>query len=169
MSSNGAIVMEYCQNKRRCRKLAEEEEERLKVALHKAEKMQEKFLLYSKHSIYASAHAIHRMQERAIHPSEVHGVIECGFPIDFAYIPHPYFVDKGYIFTFCGEGDYGQSLHVICSLPPLSPGSQRWILTVRTVYDPSLYPEEWNEDFTRRVCFCYARPEQYDETSDYEL
>jgi hypothetical protein len=41
-------------------------------------------------------------------------------------------------------------------------------MTIGTVYDPSEYPEEWTKDFTKRVCFCYARVEN-EEESEGEL
>jgi len=74
--------------------------------------------------------------ERDISPNETKDVILSGEPIE------NYPEDKyGPSCLICGITENGRILHAQCSIDPV------WIITA---YDPSLNPEEWDEDFKRR-------------------
>ncbi|MDI6755622.1 MAG: DUF4258 domain-containing protein [Thermodesulfobacteriota bacterium] len=81
-------------------------------------------------------HAFERCVERDISPDELKDVILSGEIIE------SYSQDKyGPSCLICGTTDKGRILHVQCSVAPV------WIITA---YDPTLNPEEWDEDFKRR-------------------
>ncbi len=81
-------------------------------------------------------HAVERCVERRISPNETKDVILSGELIE------NYPEDKyGPNCLICGTTENGRILHVQCSIDPV------WIITA---YDPSLNPEEWDEDFKRR-------------------
>jgi hypothetical protein len=81
-------------------------------------------------------HAFERCVERGISPREVEEVILHGEVIE------DYPKDKyGPSCLVYGVTKAGQILHVQCSLNPV------WIITA---YDPTLEPNEWDQDFKRR-------------------
>lgn len=81
-------------------------------------------------------HAFERCVERNISPNEIKNVIISGEIIE------TYPEDKyGPSCLICGTTESGKILHVQCSIEPV------WIITV---YDPTLKPEEWDENFKRR-------------------
>ncbi|MGC8810740.1 MAG: DUF4258 domain-containing protein [bacterium] len=81
-------------------------------------------------------HAFERCVERNISPNEIKNVIISGEIIE------NYPEDKyGPSCLICGITESGKILHVQCSIEPV------WIITV---YDPTLKPEEWDENFRRR-------------------
>ena len=81
-------------------------------------------------------HAFERCVERSISPREINYVILSGEIIE------EYLEDKyGSSCLICGATQEGRILHVQCSLDPI------WIITA---YDPTLNPEEWEENFKRR-------------------
>lgn len=81
-------------------------------------------------------HAIERFIERNISPEEVKEVIFSGEIIE-EYPEHKY----GSCCLIYGLTKEGRILHVQCSIDPM------WIITA---YDPTLHPEDWEEDFKRR-------------------
>jgi len=83
-----------------------------------------------------TVHAFERCVERNISPEQIKSVILIGEIIE------DYPEDKyGPSCLICGNTDDGQILHVQCSIEPV------WVITA---YDPTLNPEEWEEDFKRR-------------------
>ena len=83
-----------------------------------------------------TVHAFERCVERNISPEQIKSVILTGEIIE------DYPEDKyGPSCLICGNTDDGQILHVQCSIEPV------WVITA---YDPTLNPEEWEEDFKRR-------------------
>jgi len=81
-------------------------------------------------------HAFERCVERSISPREINQVIVSG------EIIKEYREDKyGPSCLIYGATQEGRILHVQCSIDPI------WIITA---YDPTLNPEEWEEDFKRR-------------------
>ena len=81
-------------------------------------------------------HAFERCVERVISPVEIKDVILSGEIIE------DYPEDKyGPSCLIYGVTEEGRILHVQCSIELV------WIITA---YDPTLYPEEWDEDFKRR-------------------
>ena len=83
-----------------------------------------------------TVHVFERCVERNISPEQIKSVILTGEIIE------DYPEDKyGPSCLICGNTDDGQILHVQCSIDPV------WVITA---YDPTLNPEEWEEDFKRR-------------------
>lgn len=81
-------------------------------------------------------HAVERCIERSISPKEVEEAMLNGDVIDY------YSCDKyGPTCLVRGLTARGRILHVLCSLEPL------WIITV---YDPTLRPDEWDDEFRVR-------------------
>ena len=81
-------------------------------------------------------HGFERCVERGISPEEVKSVILIGKIIE------EYPADKyGPSCLICGTTEQGRILHVQCSIDPV------WVITA---YDPTLSPDEWDEEFTRR-------------------
>ena len=81
-------------------------------------------------------HGFERCVERNISPKEIKSVILSGEIIE------DYPEDKyGPSCLIYGTTAGGKILHVQCSVDPV------WIITA---YDPTLNPEEWDEDFKRR-------------------
>lgn len=81
-------------------------------------------------------HALERCAERNISPEEVVQAIITGVVIE------DYPKDKyGHSCLICGFTKEGEIRHVQCSVEPV------WIITG---YDPSINPEEWDEEFMRR-------------------
>ena len=81
-------------------------------------------------------HAFERCVQRVISPEHIRDVILAGEIIE------DYPEDKyGPSCLFYGVTQAGKILHVQCSLDPV------WIITV---YDPTLEPDEWEENFKRR-------------------
>jgi hypothetical protein len=81
-------------------------------------------------------HAFERCVERGISPEEIKDVILTGEIIE------DYPEDKyGHSCLIYGLTQEGKIRHVQCSVEPV------WIITA---YDPTLNPEEWDEDFKRR-------------------
>ena len=83
-----------------------------------------------------TSHAIERCIERDIPPDEVNELILSGEIIED--YPHDKYGASCLIRGFTNKG---RLLHVLCSKDPL------WIITA---YDPSLNPEEWDENFVKR-------------------
>ena len=83
-----------------------------------------------------TVHAFERCVERNISPGEPKDVILSGEIIE-SYSKDKY-SPSCLIF---GKTEEGRVLHVQCSVTPV------WIITA---YDPTLNPEEWDEDFKRR-------------------
>jgi len=81
-------------------------------------------------------HAFERCVERDISPEQIKSVILTGEIIE-SYPEDKY----GPSYLICGTTVDGEILHVQCSIDPV------WIITA---YDPTLNPEEWEEDFKRR-------------------
>ena len=81
-------------------------------------------------------HAFERCVERSISPTEINHVILSGEIIE-EYIEDKY----GPSCLIYGTTQEGRILHVQCSINPI------WIITA---YDPTLNPEEWEENFKRR-------------------
>jgi len=81
-------------------------------------------------------HALERCIERGISPKEVEGAVLSGEVIE--YYPYdkygPTCLIRGLTFT-------GRILHVLCSVEPV------WIITA---YDPTLRPDEWDDEFKVR-------------------
>ncbi|MDP3039802.1 MAG: DUF4258 domain-containing protein [Deltaproteobacteria bacterium] len=83
-----------------------------------------------------TVHAFERCVERNISPGELKDVILSG------EILENYSKDKySPSCLIFGKTEEGRVLHVQCSVTPV------WIITA---YDPTLNPEEWDEDFKRR-------------------
>jgi hypothetical protein len=81
-------------------------------------------------------HAFERCAERDISPEQTKEAILSGEIIE------DYPEDKyGRSCLICGIARAGNILHVQCSIEPV------WIITV---YDPTLNPEEWDDDYKRR-------------------
>lgn len=81
-------------------------------------------------------HAFERCVERNISPEQIKTVILTGEIIE------DYPEDKyGPSCIIWGTTANGDILHVQCSVDPV------WIITA---YDPTLNPEEWDQDFKRR-------------------
>jgi len=81
-------------------------------------------------------HAFERCAERNISPNELKDVILSGEIIE-SYPEDKY----GSSCLICGRTKEGRLLHVQCSVAPV------WIITA---YDPTLAPEEWDQNFKRR-------------------
>ena len=82
-------------------------------------------------------HGFERCVERHISPDEIKYAILSGEIIE------NYPEDKyGPSCLVYGVTEEGKLLHVQCSITPV------WIITA---YDPTLNPEEWEEDFKRRM------------------
>lgn len=85
---------------------------------------------------YFTVHGFERCVERNISPIEVKDIILSGEIIE------QYPDDKyGPSCLIYGMIKNGRILHVNCSIDPV------WIITA---YDPTLNPEDWDEDFKRR-------------------
>jgi hypothetical protein len=83
-----------------------------------------------------TVHAFERCVERNISPDQIKSVILSSEIIE------EYPEDKyGPSCLMRGTTAEGQILHVQCSFEPV------WIITA---YDPTLNPEEWDQDFKRR-------------------
>ena len=81
-------------------------------------------------------HALERCIERSISPEEIKAAILTGEIIEH------YPQDKyGPSYLVLGITGPGRALHVQCSLDPV------WIITA---YDPTLNPEEWEDDYRTR-------------------
>jgi hypothetical protein len=81
-------------------------------------------------------HAFERCVERGISPKEIRDALLSGEMIE------EYPEDKyGPSCLIYGINEKGEVLHVQCSVDPV------WIITA---YDPTLNPEEWDNDFKRR-------------------
>lgn len=82
-------------------------------------------------------HGFERCIERDISPDEVEHTILSGEIIE------DYPEDKyGPSTLICGKTEKGRIIHVQCSINPV------WIITA---YDPTLYPDEWENNSKRRV------------------
>jgi len=81
-------------------------------------------------------HGFERCTERKISPNEIEDVIFSGEIIE--NYPQDKYGPSCLVF---GITKAGSVLHVQCSIDPV------WIITA---YDPTLEPEEWDEDFKRR-------------------
>jgi hypothetical protein len=81
-------------------------------------------------------HALERCVERNISPEEIREVILSGEVIE-EYPEHRY----GPCCLIYGITGEGRILHVQCSIEPV------WIITA---YDPTINPEEWEDNFKRR-------------------
>jgi len=85
---------------------------------------------------WLTTHAFERCVERSISPEEIKYVILPGEIIE------DYPKDKyGPSCLIHGTSREGKKLHVQCSIDPI------WIITA---YDPTLNPEEWDDDFRKR-------------------
>jgi hypothetical protein len=82
-------------------------------------------------------HAFERCVERNISPKQVKSAILNGEIIE--NYPDDKYGPSCLIYGVTGEG---KILHVQCSMEPV------WIVTV---YDPTLHPEEWNNEYKRRL------------------
>ena len=83
-----------------------------------------------------TVHGFERCVERHISPNVLKCVILSGEIIE------EYPEDKyGPICLIYGFSREGKIFHVHCSIDPV------WIITA---YDPTLYPDKWDEDFKRR-------------------
>ena len=83
-----------------------------------------------------TVHGFERCVERRISPNEVNHVILSGDVIE------DYPKDKyGPSCLIHGVTKEGRILHVHCSIDPV------WIITA---YDPTLDPDEWEQDFRRK-------------------
>lgn len=81
-------------------------------------------------------HALERCAERSISPQEITQAIYSGEIIE--YYPE----DKyGASCLILGINEKGRILHVQSSIEPV------WVITA---YDPTLTPEEWENDFKQR-------------------
>jgi len=81
-------------------------------------------------------HAFERCLERGISPEEVKEALLSGETIE------TYPKDKyGPSCLVCGNTRKGKILHVQCSIDPV------WIITT---YDPTLNPDEWEDNLKRR-------------------
>ena len=81
-------------------------------------------------------HALERCIERGISPKEVGEAVLSGEVIEY----YPY--DKyGPTCLIRGLTSRGRILHVLCSVEPV------WIITA---YDPTLRPDEWDDEFKVR-------------------
>ncbi|MEA3222446.1 MAG: DUF4258 domain-containing protein [Thermodesulfobacteriota bacterium] len=81
-------------------------------------------------------HTFERCIERNISPNEIEDAILSGEIIE------NYPQDKyGHSCLIYGVTKRGRILHTQCSIEPV------WVITA---YDPTLNPEEWEEDFKRR-------------------
>ncbi len=145
-----------CENPSLCSLLARHKRRAWKEQAPAVLKLYDGFLEHPRHAIFTSFHGMKRMEERNIDPRDVRAVIECCAPIDYTFtsVSH-YRPPEVHVFIISGERADGQPLHVVCSLPP-DPPSDRWIMRIRSVYDPSTMPFEWSADYTTRCCFCYG-------------
>ena len=82
-------------------------------------------------------HGFERCVERNISPSEI------GYAILSGEVIEKYPKDKyGQSILIFGMTKEGRILHIQCSIDPV------WIITA---YDPTLNPEEWENDYKRRI------------------
>jgi len=81
-------------------------------------------------------HSLERCLERNIFPGDINDAIISGLVIE------EYLQDKyGPSCLIYGKSKQDRIIHVQCSMDPV------WIITA---YDPTLKPDEWEEDFKRR-------------------
>jgi hypothetical protein len=159
----------HCLNPHLCTQLARHRQHEWELVLPTILKLYDGFLTHPRHAILTSMHGMKRMEERQIDPRDVRAVIECCAPIEYTFTFVPYYrPPEVHNFLIAGERADGRPLHVACTLPP-DPPEDRWILRIRSVYDPSTLAFEWSADYATRRCFCYGAARRYLNRFEQEL